>query len=145
MLDFMSAISFRERMSMCVFNRCQQVPEPVTNWNLKLSTQMQYIYLESVSRLGLDPKLLAKILNMSSGRCWSSEVYNPVPGVLEGVPSSNNYKGGFGTALMTKVNILCVTCEAVLWDSRGQNRTNVVPACCDCLNLEQGKSDIHLS
>jgi len=53
-------------------------------------------------RLGLDPKLLAKILNMSSGRCWSSEVYNPVPGVLPGVPSSNNYQGGFGTALMTK-------------------------------------------
>ncbi|KAK7495698.1 hypothetical protein BaRGS_00013145 [Batillaria attramentaria] len=53
-------------------------------------------------KLGLDPKLLAKILNMSSGRCWSSEVYNPVPGVLEGVPSSNDYKGGFGTALMTK-------------------------------------------
>ncbi|XP_076456291.1 3-hydroxyisobutyrate dehydrogenase, mitochondrial-like isoform X2 [Babylonia areolata] len=53
-------------------------------------------------KLGLDPKLLAKVLNMSSGRCWSSEVYNPVPGVLEGVPSSNNYQGGFGTALMTK-------------------------------------------
>ncbi|KAL5010155.1 hypothetical protein ScPMuIL_012460 [Solemya velum] len=53
-------------------------------------------------KLGLDPKLLAKILNMSSGRCWSSEIYNPVPGVLEGVPSSNSYKGGFGTALMTK-------------------------------------------
>ena len=53
-------------------------------------------------KLGLDPKMLAKILNMSSGRCWSSEVYNPVPGVVEGVPSSNNYQGGFGTALMTK-------------------------------------------
>ncbi|ESO90178.1 hypothetical protein LOTGIDRAFT_164490 [Lottia gigantea] len=53
-------------------------------------------------KLGLDPKLLASILNMSSGRCWSSEVYNPVPGVLDGVPSSNQYKGGFGTALMTK-------------------------------------------
>ncbi|XP_070174380.1 3-hydroxyisobutyrate dehydrogenase, mitochondrial-like isoform X1 [Littorina saxatilis] len=53
-------------------------------------------------KLGLDPKLLAKILNMSSGRCWSSEVYNPVPGVLDGVPSSNDYQGGFGTALMTK-------------------------------------------
>ena len=53
-------------------------------------------------RLGLEPKLLAKILNTSSGRCWSSEVYNPCPGVLEGVPSSNNYQGGFGTALMTK-------------------------------------------
>uniref|UniRef100_A0A0B6YUP5 3-hydroxyisobutyrate dehydrogenase n=1 Tax=Arion vulgaris TaxID=1028688 RepID=A0A0B6YUP5_9EUPU len=53
-------------------------------------------------RLGLDPKLLAKILNISSGRCWSSEVYNPVPGVVEGIPSSNNYKGGFGSSLMTK-------------------------------------------
>ncbi|KAI8737989.1 3-hydroxyisobutyrate dehydrogenase, mitochondrial [Biomphalaria glabrata] len=53
-------------------------------------------------RLGLDPKLLAKILNMSSGRCWSSEVYNPVPGVVPGVPSSNDYKGGFGSALMAK-------------------------------------------
>uniref|UniRef100_A0A665UCR1 3-hydroxyisobutyrate dehydrogenase n=2 Tax=Echeneis naucrates TaxID=173247 RepID=A0A665UCR1_ECHNA len=53
-------------------------------------------------RLGLDPKLLAKILNMSSGRCWSSDTYNPVPGVMEGVPSGNNYQGGFGTQLMAK-------------------------------------------
>ncbi|XP_077051597.1 3-hydroxyisobutyrate dehydrogenase a isoform X1 [Siphateles boraxobius] len=53
-------------------------------------------------RLGLDPKLLAKILNMSSGRCWSSDTYNPVPGVMEGVPSANNYQGGFGTLLMAK-------------------------------------------
>uniref|UniRef100_A0A2K6R2T5 3-hydroxyisobutyrate dehydrogenase, mitochondrial n=1 Tax=Rhinopithecus roxellana TaxID=61622 RepID=A0A2K6R2T5_RHIRO len=53
-------------------------------------------------RLGLDPKLLAKILNMSSGRCWSSDTYNPVPRVMDGVPSANNYQGGFGTTLMAK-------------------------------------------
>jgi len=53
-------------------------------------------------RLGLEPKLLSGIINTSSGRCWSSEIYNPVPGVLENVPSSNNYQGGFGTALMAK-------------------------------------------
>ncbi|KAM8882802.1 3-hydroxyisobutyrate dehydrogenase, mitochondrial-like [Synchiropus picturatus] len=53
-------------------------------------------------RLGLDPKLLTKILNMSSGRCWSSDSYNPVPGVMEGVPSANNYQSGFGTTLMAK-------------------------------------------
>lgn len=53
--------------------------------------------------LGLDPKLLTKVINMASGRCWSSEVYNPCPGVMENVPSNNNYEGGFGTALMTKV------------------------------------------
>lgn len=63
--------------------------------------------IETVSnyRLGLDPKLLAKILNMSSGRCWSSDTYNPVPGVMEGVPSGNNYQGGFGTQLMAKVSL----------------------------------------
>jgi 3-hydroxyisobutyrate dehydrogenase len=53
-------------------------------------------------RLGLDKKVLAGILNTSSGRCWSSEVYNPVPGVIEGIPPSNNYEGGFATGLMTK-------------------------------------------
>ncbi|XP_078395141.1 3-hydroxyisobutyrate dehydrogenase b isoform X1 [Cetorhinus maximus] len=53
-------------------------------------------------RLGLDPKLLAKILNMSSGRCWSSDTYNPVPGVMDGVPSANDYQGGFATTLMAK-------------------------------------------
>ncbi|XP_035285515.1 3-hydroxyisobutyrate dehydrogenase, mitochondrial-like [Anguilla anguilla] len=53
-------------------------------------------------RLGLDPKLLTQVLNMSSGRCWSSDSYNPVPGVMEAVPSANNYLGGFGTTLMAK-------------------------------------------
>jgi len=53
-------------------------------------------------RLGLDKKLLANIINSSSGRCWSSEVYNPVPGIIEGVPSENDYEGGFSTSLMTK-------------------------------------------
>ncbi len=54
-------------------------------------------------RLGLDSKMLAKILNVSTGRCWSSELYNPYPGVIDGVPSSNNYQGGFGSQLMAKV------------------------------------------
>jgi 3-hydroxyisobutyrate dehydrogenase len=53
-------------------------------------------------KLGLDPKMLAKVLNTSSGRCWSSEMYNPCPGVIEGIPSSNNYQGGFGSVLMVK-------------------------------------------
>lgn len=54
------------------------------------------------TRLGLEKKMLAHILNISTGRCWSSELYNPCPGVIEGVPSSNEYQGGFGTQLMTK-------------------------------------------
>ncbi|TKR68589.1 hypothetical protein L596_024553 [Steinernema carpocapsae] len=53
-------------------------------------------------KMGLDPKLLASIINTSSGRCWSSDTYNPVPGVIEDIPPSKGYTGGFGSALMCK-------------------------------------------
>lgn len=51
---------------------------------------------------GLDPKVLSEIMLQSSGRNWTLEVYNPCPYVLEGVPSSNNYTGGFQIDLMAK-------------------------------------------
>jgi 3-hydroxyisobutyrate dehydrogenase len=53
-------------------------------------------------KLGADAKVLAGVINSSSGRCWSSDTYNPVPGVMPGVPSSRGYSGGFGSALMAK-------------------------------------------
>jgi 3-hydroxyisobutyrate dehydrogenase len=52
--------------------------------------------------LGIDPKVLAGIINTSSGRCWSSDTYNPYPGVMENVPAARGYTGGFGAALMLK-------------------------------------------
>jgi 3-hydroxyisobutyrate dehydrogenase len=52
--------------------------------------------------LGVDPKLLAGVINTSSGRCWSSDSYNPYPGVQDGAPASRGYTGGFGTDLMLK-------------------------------------------
>ena len=54
------------------------------------------------ARLGMDPKVFASIVNTSSGRCWSSDTYNPYPGVLENVPASRGYSGGFGADLMLK-------------------------------------------
>jgi len=51
---------------------------------------------------GLDPKALAGMINISTGKCWPSEVNNPVPGVIEGSPASRNYDGGFGVALANK-------------------------------------------
>jgi len=54
------------------------------------------------SKLGMDRSKLAGILNTSTARCWSSDTYNPAPGVMEGVPSSRGYEGGFGSALMLK-------------------------------------------
>ena len=52
--------------------------------------------------LGVDPQVLAGIINTSSGRCWSSDTYNPYPGVMDNVPAARGYAGGFGTDLMLK-------------------------------------------
>lgn len=51
---------------------------------------------------GLDPKVLSEIMSKSSGSNWTLDVYNPCPDVMENVPSSNNYEGGFMTDLMAK-------------------------------------------
>ncbi|KAK9357920.1 6-phosphogluconate dehydrogenase [Lipomyces starkeyi] len=51
---------------------------------------------------GLDPKGLSEMINSSTGRCWSSAVNNPVPGVTETAPACRNYEGGFGIHLMKK-------------------------------------------
>ncbi|KAF4675754.1 hypothetical protein FOL47_007345 [Perkinsus chesapeaki] len=53
--------------------------------------------------LGVDPKVFAEIVNASTGRCWSSDTYNPVPGVLDkDIPSNREYSGGFMVDLMVK-------------------------------------------
>lgn len=55
---------------------------------LRVSSLIYVIYF----RLGLDAKILANVVNSSTGRCWSSDLYNPVPGILPNVPSSKNYE-----------------------------------------------------
>ncbi|GAB1071829.1 MAG: 3-hydroxyisobutyrate dehydrogenase [Shewanella algae] len=51
---------------------------------------------------GLDPKVLSDIMKVSSGGNWTLEKYNPCPGVMPSVPSSNDYQGGFMVDLMVK-------------------------------------------
>jgi 3-hydroxyisobutyrate dehydrogenase len=51
---------------------------------------------------GLDPKVMSDIMLQSSGRNWTLELYNPCPGVMPNVPSSNDYQGGFLVDLMNK-------------------------------------------
>ncbi len=51
---------------------------------------------------GLDPKVISDIMLESSGCNWTLQKYNPCPDVMEGVPSSNDYQGGFMTKLMNK-------------------------------------------
>ncbi len=55
--------------------------------------------------LGVDPTILAGVMNVSTAKCWSSEVNNPHPAVAKDLgigASANGYEGGFATALMLK-------------------------------------------
>lgn len=51
---------------------------------------------------GLDAHVLSDIMRQSSGRNWALELYNPCPGVMDNVPASRGYSGGFGVDLMLK-------------------------------------------
>ncbi|MFK3916333.1 3-hydroxyisobutyrate dehydrogenase [Psychrobacter sp. NPDC078501] len=63
---------------------------------------------------GLDPKVLSDIMLQSSGRNWTLEVYNPYPKVMENVPSSNGYQGGFMSKLMQKdLNLAMQTAQDI--------------------------------
>ncbi|QSQ93462.1 3-hydroxyisobutyrate dehydrogenase [Acinetobacter indicus] len=53
-------------------------------------------------KLGIDPQALAGVINSSSGRCWSSEVYNPWPDICANAPASRGYTDGFAAQLMLK-------------------------------------------
>lgn len=53
-------------------------------------------------RLGLDKHVMANVMNTSTGRSWSSEIYNPVPEICPDSPPSKNYAGGFANELMAK-------------------------------------------
>lgn len=58
--------------------------------------------LNLAASYGLDMKNVSEIMNKSSGRNWSLDVYNPFPGVMDNVPAARGYSGGFGTDLMVK-------------------------------------------
>jgi len=73
--------------------------------NMLLGIQMQGV-AETYNlglNLGLDKKILANIINTSTGKCWASDTMNPVPGALDiPCPSNNEYAGGFGVGLIAK-------------------------------------------
>lgn len=59
-------------------------------------------------KLGIDPVKLQKILSVSTARNWCIDTYNPRPGILPNVPSSNNYEGGFAVSLIKKDMVLAL-------------------------------------
>jgi 3-hydroxyisobutyrate dehydrogenase len=74
--------------------------------NLALAAQMVGICeaMNLGEALGVDPQVLADVMNTSTAKSWSCQVNNPHPQVAASVgsPASKDYEGGFGTRLMLK-------------------------------------------
>lgn len=76
--------------------------------NMVLGVQ-QIVVAEAMllgQKLGLEPAVLADVINNSTGACWASSVNNPVPGALpdKEPPCTRDFEGGFATSLMLKVS-----------------------------------------
>jgi 3-hydroxyisobutyrate dehydrogenase len=53
-------------------------------------------------KLGLPEEKLFEISSKASGQCWSMTSYSPVPGIIDNVPSNNQYQPGFTAQMMLK-------------------------------------------
>ena len=53
-------------------------------------------------RLNIDIKKVHEIMKNASGNSWPISVYPPLPGLIDGTPSNNNYKPGFSVGMMNK-------------------------------------------
>ena len=53
-------------------------------------------------RLHIDIKKVHEIMKNASGNSWPISVYPPLPGLIDGTPSNNNYRPGFSAGMMNK-------------------------------------------
>lgn len=72
--------------------------------NMLLAITMQGVCetFSLAQKMNLDLQLLSDIVNTSSGRCWVTEVNNPVPGIVPTSPASRDYNNGFSAQLLLK-------------------------------------------
>ena len=105
-LQFERAKSILEKMGKNIFHAGEhgagQIAKASNNMLLAINMIGTSEALNLAMRHGLDPKVMSEIIQNSSGANWCVEKYNPVPDVLENVPSSQGYIAGFMTDLMLK-------------------------------------------
>ncbi len=61
-------------------------------------------------RLNIDIKKVHEIMKNASGNSWPISVYPPLPGLIDGTPSNNNYRPGFSASMMNKDLKLAYEC-----------------------------------
>tara|TARA_Y100000768_G_scaffold73529_1_gene51863 strand:+ start:402 stop:1316 length:915 start_codon:yes stop_codon:yes gene_type:complete len=62
-------------------------------------------------RLNIDIKKVHEIMKNASGNSWPISVYPPLPGLIDGTPSNNNYRPGFSAGMMNKDLKLAYECS----------------------------------
>lgn len=102
MMDFFFFFLIQGKITHCGDYGMGQAAKLANNMMLAISMIGLAETMNLAIRLGLDAKTFADIVNSSTGRCWSSEVYSPVPNLTPNSPSNKNYEGGFSTGLITK-------------------------------------------
>lgn len=104
--QFNQARLILEKMGKNIFHAGEhgsgQVAKACNNMLLAINMIGTSEALNLAMQHGLDPKVMSEIIQNSSGANWCIEKYNPVPDVLENVPSSHGYTAGFMTDLMLK-------------------------------------------
>lgn len=104
--QFNQAHSILEKMGKSIFHAGEsgsgQIAKASNNMLLAINMIGTSEALNLAIQHGLDPRVMSEIIQNSSGANWCVEKYNPVPDVLENVPSSQGYIAGFMTDLMLK-------------------------------------------
>ena len=72
------------------------------NMSLRITMIAASESLMLAKRLNIDIKKVHEIMKNASGNSWPISVYPPLPGLIDGTPSNNNYKPGFSAGMMNK-------------------------------------------
>ena len=72
------------------------------NMSLGISMIAASEALMLAKRLKMDLKKVHEIMKNASGNSWPISVYPPLPGLIDGTPSNNNYRAGFSAGMMNK-------------------------------------------
>jgi 3-hydroxyisobutyrate dehydrogenase len=104
--DFLKVMG--ARMVHCGAAGAGQAAKICNNMILGISMTAVCEGIVLAEKLGLSHKALFDVVSTSSGSCWSINKNSPMPGMVEGAASNNNFRPGFMADLMLKDLTLAV-------------------------------------
>jgi len=101
--DVLSNMGVRDSIFLCGDVGAGTAFKVINNYLSAITSLAASEALNIGVKMGLDPKLLTDVINVSGGQCWVTSKSNPVPGVHANAPASRDYNGGFRIELCKKV------------------------------------------